>query len=372
MLDTSPKVLHFCYSGHLQPGIIKQLLAEYNAAKSLGLDWQIAYFTHEKSKLPFVHSTGLSSHTGGIIGKAFRYLVLRVFAATWLFKYRKKFDLVLLRYVVGDMFVGIYALIAKKYFTVHHTKELEEATHLGKYLGNYSLIVENTVGQATIRNAAGLIAVTQEILTYESERIGSNHLQGRQPRYVYSNGIDFSRCLLAEDSRGGIPKMLFVAAVFQPWHGLDLLLEKVASSMKEFELHLVGNTDSLIVDDSRVILHGTLSDKEILLLVEKIDIGIGSLGMFRNDLKEAATLKVREYFASGLPVYATHRDSGLPKKFPYFYFYDTLDINNIIEAALHSREHSREDIRSEAEQYLSKVERLKLLNSQLICYLNKK
>lgn len=371
MSSLSSKILHFCYSGHIQPGILKQLRAEYEASIELGLDWTIVYFTHEKSSHPFVHSTGLTTCSNSIFAKAFRYIMLRIFASYWLLRHRKKFDIIILRYVVGDLFVFINALIANKYFTFHHTKELEEAAHLGKYVSKYSLFVEHMLGKRTLRKAAGIIAVTQEIAEYERVRAASVKNLVDQPYYVYSNGLNFSRCPLANDLRGGVPKLVFVAAVFQPWHGLDLLLEQVNASDEVFELHLVGNIDGLSSNDPRVILHGTLSETEILELVGQMDLGIGSLGMFRNDLKEAATLKVREYFANGLSVYATHRDAGLPKDFPYFYFYDTLDINNIIEAALHSRGHSRVDIRSQSEHYLSKTERLKLLNSQLASNLSK-
>jgi glycosyltransferase involved in cell wall biosynthesis len=292
--------------------------------------------------------------------------MLRIYAAKWLLKYRKNFDIVLLRYVVGDFFVAINALIAKKYYTVHHTKELEEAAHFGRCVSKFSLAVEHILGKTALRKAAGIIAVTQEILDYERSRAVSGGAPENQPHHVYSNGLDFSQCALADDMRGGVPKLVFVAAVFQPWHGLDLLLEQINSSRELFELHLVGNIGGLNVDDSRVILHGTLSETEILKLLGKMDIGIGSLGMFRNQLKEAATLKVREYFANGLPVYATHRDAGLPPDFPYFYFHGTLDIKEIVKAAVDSRAHSRAAIRKQAEQYLSKVERLQQLNDQIM------
>ncbi|MFX8895379.1 glycosyltransferase family 1 protein, partial [Acinetobacter baumannii] len=80
----------------------------------------------------------------------------------------------------------------------------------------------------------------------------------------------------------------------------------------DFILHIVGDVsveDELLAKkDSRVILHGPLTNIEISQLMSKMWIGLASFGLFRKRMKEACTLKVREYLNYGLPIYSGHKD----------------------------------------------------------------
>jgi hypothetical protein len=70
-------------------------------------------------------------------------------------------------------------------------------------------------------------------------------------------------------------------------------------------------------------------------------------------MREACTLKVREYLANGLPVYAGHVDSGLPINFPYF-FTGPPRIPEILEYARRVRNVDRVSVSSEAKSFIDK------------------
>ncbi|PID43982.1 MAG: hypothetical protein CSA52_03415 [Gammaproteobacteria bacterium] len=358
------RVLHFGYSGNAQPGVISQLQGEIDAAEHSMFSWKVAYFCHDTSDCPFVYSTKMSSGRG-IVKRLARYLVLRFYAGYWLFKNRNDYDLVLIRWVVGDIFILVYSLLAGKYITIHHTKELEEVVHQKGIVSRVAYYVERFIGRIVLTRAQAVVAVTNEILEYEFSRIvGQSSVRGK-PGFVYSNGLNMDRVRLAADQREGKPKLLFVAAQFKPWHGLDILLDEISRFKGDLELHIVGDVGDLDCFDERVVFHGRLSADEICVLAAKIDLAIGSLAMFRNNLTEGATLKVREYLALGLPVFACHKDSGLPVDFPYFFKSDSIDLEKMLQIALGMRQEGRSAVREMAKVHISKTDRVHRLFSFL-------
>ena len=61
-------------------------------------------------------------------------------------------------------------------------------------------------------------------------------------------------------------------------------------------------------------------------LIEKCHVGIGSLALFRNSMKEACTLKVREYWARGLPFVVGYEDTDLKDNVRMQPFYLKLNV----------------------------------------------
>ncbi len=346
------KILHFCYSGKIQPGVIRQLSAEYSAADKN--EWEIAFFTHSLCDLPFVYSTEIAQEQCGLIRRLFNYFYLRWFAFRWLYSRKNNYDLVVIRWVVGDVFTFFVSIFLEKYLTLHHTKEFEEAMLFGPVTSRLSRFIELVFGNFTLKRATGIAAVTDEILEYEFSRIYRGLEGKRLPGFVLFNGINLADIPSSADRRGGPIKLLFLAAEFQPWHGLDLLLKEVSRSSLLFELHLVGKIGTKYIDDDRIIIHGSLDPLQIEELSADMDMGIGSLAMYRNGLKEGVTLKVREYLARGIPVYATHKDSAFNEKFPYFIFSEAISLSNIISMAAKMRLVDRKSIREAARPFIDK------------------
>ena len=192
-MSNSPlRVLHFCYSGHPQPGILRQLEAENQLACGKHVDWRIGYFTHGYAQdlPPFVHTTGLTNNPSGFLRQLFNYFYLRGYALFWLMRERSNWDLILLRYMAGDPFLFLFCLASRRFLTVHHTKEEDEIKSNRGTARFFGVLVERTLGKLILKRSLGNIAVTNEILEYEQNRTG-----------VAKAGFLFPNCRYAAQGR---------------------------------------------------------------------------------------------------------------------------------------------------------------------------
>jgi hypothetical protein len=81
-------------------------------------------------------------------------------------------------------------------------------------------------------------------------------------------------------------------------------------------------------------------------------------------MTQACTLKVREYLAAGIPVYAGHLDSALPPDFP-FYVCGRPDWAIAVAVARRFRNAAREDVVSASRRHIDKSLLLHRLHGQL-------
>jgi hypothetical protein len=162
---------------------------------------------------------------------------------------------------------------------------------------------------------------------------------------------------VADDRRAGCQEWLFVASYFYPWHGLDRLLAAMREVDYEVILHVVGEISdadrAVALKDRRVVLHGLLSSQEIQALSGQCCLGLSSFALDRKGMREACTLKVREYLMMGLPVAAGHKEV-FPEEFPYFY--DTgVDVDALFAFAERVKNVSRTLVSEAARPYIDKT-----------------
>ena len=105
------------------------------------------------------------------------------------------------------------------------------------------------------------------------------------------------------------------------------------------------------------------------------NVGIGSLSLFKVNLKEASPLKTRDYLARGLPVVVGYHDTDLENHSefnPYFLRVPSddspIDINEIIKfyKKVYSIPNVNIKIRELAERYLNTKVKMKELIDLLI------
>lgn len=344
------KVLHAAVSMNPSVGVLRQMEWEQRAADDLGLPWQVKLWTPKSLMSKVVVAPSMK---GG--GRLHQYVTLRTAFSRWLKQENEGVDLILLRHSVHDLFqLDVLRTIGEKTLTVHHTlEELELAGETGPE-AMFKISLERFLGQAGLRRVRGLVGVTQEIVDYERGRVVGD--RGSVPAWVYPNGIFPSR-QAAEDHRSDIPELLFVASFFAPWHGLDLLLSGLEQDSAPCALHLVGAVPEALrsrcLADPRIRLHGFLDDVEIASLAASAWCGLSSFALERKGMFEACTLKVREYLDAGLPVYAQHRDTGLPPEFPFFQR-GPANLAQILAFAKDCRKISRMDVQKAASPYIDK------------------
>ena len=362
------RVLHITTARVLYGGQRRQLEFEVRAARELDLAWETIALHVEEPRNAFERR----------IPRAFRSRVLlRVFGWITAIRLGRDYDVVLLRDMQLDVLGPILGLFVRHRITVHHAKEIEELSILrgGGWASRVAVFLEQFVKPLTMRSAWGLSGVTGEIRDYEVERFP--WLRGRT--MILPNGYLFSDAAQIDHRpEAGVLSFAFVCAEFAAWHGLDRLLPAIADGAVPegtiLRFHLVGSLspeqnqmiEAISRDDVEIIRHGAVFPDQVAEVLVHCDVAIGSLALDRQGLQEGSTLKVREYLASGLPVYATHKDAALPDAFAYFHNdQQGVSLERMVAFAQAVKDAPRGEVRAASVPYLDKGEIMRTVMTQL-------
>lgn len=350
------KILHFGLLKTINPGIKQQLICEQKVPTTL--NWHVTFFSHDRVNEDFMRQPAYPISIFKT-SKLLKYLTLRISAYYWLVKHADEFDVIILRYPLGDPIIPLFILKINNYLTIHHTKELHEINQRASLVSKLHFVIESYVGRFILKKAKGVIGLTKEILEYELSRVEDN----TKPGFVSANGVDTALYTNINDYRTGSIKLAVLCSKAYPWHGVDLIKQELTNNNRsDVELHVIGNLDqSILGNDRRVIYHGRVKPEDLSNILCQCDIGIGSLALHRNEMKEACILKTRDYLAAGLPVYATYTDSGLPSDFPYF-INQPFSIDKAVGLAIGFRKIDRATIADSATPYIDKQELVKRLS----------
>ncbi len=232
-----------------------------------------------------------------------------------------RYDALVLRWSGGDFsaFSAFFRENARRMVTEHHTKEEEEILSRGgpasRRMARFGL--ERILGRRMLRSVAGIVGVTGEIAEYEKARSGS-----RAPAIFITNGIA-TRAIPAVDYRPFDGKnlcILFPAAHFSAWHGLDRVVESLLAfdpgplNVTLMIAGLVPEAMLPVVDRLRgkkgvnVELPGMVQGRDFDALCDRAQVGLSSMAMHRVGLKEACVLKTRDFAARGLPFVLAYDD----------------------------------------------------------------
>lgn len=355
------RILHAAPMRKKSSGIINQMHWEKKAAQEIGLDWKVHIFTSDKSLSKkdniFIYSQNSASSSNSMFRREYY---------EWLVSQEEQVDCYILRYSNFDYHQYLFIKkIKKPVYLVHHTLELPELLLSGTIKSFIQATVEALIGKFSIALAYGNIGVTQEILDYENSRIKIS-----KKSIVYPNGIFYEENLdcLIKDDRTEFPEIVFIASHFYPWHGLDLLLKSIKNNNSTFKLHIIGNVDNLykkiVEKDTRVVFHGHLDQSEIDKILSVAWVGLSSFALFRNKMKQACTLKVREYLKAGLPVYASYEEI-LPNDFPFYKNSDP-NIESVLDYCYEMRKFTKSLVSKNAKAYISKKVLLEDLHNKIV------
>lgn len=362
------KVLHVAMARVPSSGIVRQMQGEQQAATDCNLPWTVNVYVPNESAL--LYPAAQSDQAGVpsvLVTESNLYNTWWDFRRSffkWLLQKEKDFDVVLLRYSSYDPLQYWYlSKTVKPVFLVHHTLEGPELSLEKGFANKLKTLVEIVIGPLSMRKAKGQIGVTPEILDYEQERSRSKDRAG----FVYPNGLGVVQNMVVGDERAEVPRFIFIASEFFPWHGLDRLLDSIEKNESKFKLDIVGNVaepdEVRAANDPRIRLHGHLSIEKIKDLSAGADLGLTSFALDRKKMKQACTLKVREYLAMGLPVYSGH-DDVFPKSFE-FYRNDICDLTEICNYATKTKTISRAEIASSAKEFIDKKLLMQKLYKQI-------
>ena len=183
-----------------------------------------------------------------------------------------------------------------------NTDDINEDRHRGWLLYWFNRLTRGLV----LKNAAGLIAVSQEIA-----ELPANKKYGK-PGRVIANGIDLEQYPLLPPSINTRPVITLIGSPGMIWHGVDKLI-CLAKKFADLEINIVGYQLSDIKEDipANVHIHGFLDRTGIMDVFMKTDVACGTLALHRKKMQEASPLKVREALAYGIPVLLGYKDTDL-------------------------------------------------------------
>lgn len=276
-----------------------------------------------------------------------------------------------LRYPLGCPLSAIFtdkvSALGVKIITEHQAKEPQELFLLKKYL---FMISDCLFGRSLLSSVSLIVGVTPEISDFEKKRAP------KAKTASIANGVDLEEYPLRNHN---VPKdkvgidMLFTGALAS-WHGLDRLIKAIEKySDCPIRLHIAGDgeeKDKLksmakkLPQKHSVYFYGYLDKQEISRLFDICDVAIGSLALDRKGLKQACTLKTREYAARGIPFVINYNDPDFLDiswvlNIP---FKTQIDIHRICHWSKNSK-HKPEDIRLQSSNILSFNKKSEQLNN---------
>lgn len=319
------KILHLNY---LPSAIVlkdKKIKDMAEAARKIDIDFQFVILntTIEKSdkNLSYIKIQFPGNRLLKVIAqKLFRYRYIEKYADLG------KYDKVILRYPLAFGFglKRFYKKYGQKIFTEHHTNEGAELLKIGSFpiLGRAFSWYENYRKGSILKKCRGVIGVTDEIRQHELSFCPT------LASHTMSNGINVESVKPSKqkETRNDQLNIIFLAARFAPWHGLDYAIQGLRqySGSTPILLHVVGNINHIsnLIEftdrkNAKIKFHGELHGDELDAIFEQVDLGISSLGIHRVGLEEASVLKSREYFARALPFVYAYSDSDLTEEEGY-------------------------------------------------------
>ena len=232
----------------------------------------------------------------------------------------RNYDYVVLRYPFADKSCIRFA---KKYDVIseHHSYEIHElkanlinkSSARIKLISLVRLLLEYKYGTRYREQCKGIIAVTDEIRCKEVAKIKQD-----LPSIAISNGVDVDAIKMTSyrPLKTRSLNMIFVASNLLPWHGLRRILTSIEKYEGEYDItvHLVGDMKFSIADPlskGKTIYHGVKDGIELDEIYSKSNVAISTLALHLKNLKEAASLKTREYTARGIPFILAYDDPDL-------------------------------------------------------------
>jgi hypothetical protein len=225
----------------------------------------------------------------------------RGFFLPWL-----KTDILILRHNFFDPSIILCFLIRKlighQNYLEHHSDHIAEL-HLrgfwGSVLGRFETLCCFAFGGLVDRH----ICVSESIMSIQKQYF----MRGRFEvvENGYSRPVGFQGAISSKPrKRQDKITLVFVAAKFSPWHGLDklnALADIDPSFIENFSVILVGDTTNLTVNPHFVI-KGVMSPNDTNRIVQTAEMCVDSLNLSILDLNDSSSLKSRLYVAFGKPI----------------------------------------------------------------------
>lgn len=343
------RVLHTGFFRSAPRGVVKQLDWETTSAETIGSHWDTEFwFAQAPPAGTGVRRLPVRSR-----------LLCEIWFARWLWQQHGKYDVVLLRYPAAAPGVAVSARFSKNVVLQHHSQEWTEILTSTRRLRKYAKLFIEGLARLLWRKAVlAIVGVTPEIAKDNAWRSVSGQHR------AYPNGIVCPTKGQESDSRDPeTVHLLFMAAEFQLWHGLDVLLDHARDTQcRRVTVHIVGRVPPKYNEmmrrkakkNGQVRCHGFLTGSELGRMISRCDMAIDSLALERLGMTEGSTLKTREYLALGIPVVSRHVDPAFPADFPFYQYSQDVDFDKWYDLAMDGKKVRRSEVVDAARPYIDK------------------
>lgn len=183
-----------------------------------------------------------------------------------------------------------------------NTNDIEEHRLLGLLPDLYNRLTRGLL----LGRAAGHVFATNEMAELPIFK------KYRKPMIVVTNSLDLARTPYYPAPANMPPHLLFIGTPGMPWHGEDKLVQ-LAKIYPDILIDIVGidHIDGLAALPVNIQLHGFLSGSAYEAVLARADAAIGTLSLHKKGMDEAATFKVRDCAARGIPCILPYFDADL-------------------------------------------------------------
>ncbi len=131
-----------------------------------------------------------------------------------------------------------------------------------------------------------------------------------KPGAVVTNSVDLLATPYYPAPNNTPPHLVFIGTPGMAWHGVDKLVD-LANAFPDLVIDIVGinKVESIADLPGNLILHGFLEGAAYEAVLAKADAAIGTLSLHVKGMREAATLKIRDCAARGIPCILPYRDT---------------------------------------------------------------
>ena len=318
------KALFLTFHGfHATNGISKKIHYQVRALEANGVETHLCYLSEKQGiKYRLVDQEILADYGGGIKGKLYKRFE---FHSVLHYIIKNQINLVYIRsdHNANPFTIRLAHKIKKA--GIHMVMEIPTYPYDQEYV-SFNRKIQLLVDQCFRKRLAKYV---DRIITFSNYKT----IFGT-PTIQISNGIDFDDIPMKQHVNDTSQEIhLIGVAEIHFWHGFDRLLKGLVnyyntSPQYKVYFHIIGDFFTQrereecmsIVKENHlapyVILHGRQTGKDLDLLFEQCDFGIGSLGRHRSGITHIKTLKNREYAARGIPFVYSEIDDDF-ENMPY-------------------------------------------------------
>jgi len=156
--------------------------------------------------------------------------------------------------------------------------------------------------------AKGIVSVSYELLKFPFMN------KYKKPSIVIPNNLILENFQTIKDLHSNIPQLVFMGTSNYEWHGIDKIIELARQTKEKLFFHIIGSDGAIYPKLSNVKFHGYLFREEYERIIRKCNIGISTLSLYKKDMIEASSIKLREYLAYGLPSIVGYTETAFINK----------------------------------------------------------